>query len=79
MSKNGHVCLPVSTKKIVYRLNGTYAELGIPLPGWGLWTIGMSWIPAVFSVLWLMISSRTCSMLYLVRLILWPMLVPLDM
>ena len=57
-------------------------KLGIPSPDWGVITIAMSWFPAAFSVLWI---SRccipSCSLWYwhLVRFILWPILVPIDM
>ena len=61
------------------------AELGIPYWDWGVITIAMSWIPAAFSVLWIcsccILSALSCSLWHrhLVRFILWPILVPIDM
>ena len=44
---------------------------------WGVMTIGMSWIPAVFAMIGLVMNG--CSWWHPLQFILWPLLVPFHM
>ena len=50
-------------------------------PNWGTWTIGMSWVPALFGGFSVLMGNRSMKnvMLFLPRLIVWPILVPIYM
>ena len=76
-----HMVDPVDTVNSLPNstIEGWLNETGGPHIAWGIMTIGMSWIPPVFAIAINVFRLPHIEKWFLVKFVLWPILVPIHM